>query len=80
MISPKARDRAFSIVERSIKQGVKVLLDGRNVKVPGYEGGNWMGPTVLSSATPTMDCYKEEIFGPVLVCLEVDTLDEVCRD
>ena len=56
----------------------QLLLDGRTVKVDGYEGGNWMGPTVLSDVTPDMECYKEEIFGPVLVCVHVDTLDEVC--
>jgi len=76
MISPKARDRAYGIVERSVKQGAKLLLDGRGVVVPGYEKGNWMGPTVLSGVDPSMECYKEEIFGPVLVCLEVETLDQ----
>jgi hypothetical protein len=55
----------------------QLLLDGRNVKVPGYPNGNWMGPTILSKVTTDMDCYKEEIFGPVMTCLEVETLDEV---
>jgi malonate-semialdehyde dehydrogenase (acetylating)/methylmalonate-semialdehyde dehydrogenase len=76
MISPAARNRAYSIVEKSVKQGAKLVLDGRGVVVPGYEKGNWMGPTVLAGVTTDMECYKEEIFGPALVCLEVDTLDE----
>lgn len=46
-------------------------MDGRKVSVPGYESGNFLGPTLLSNVKPHMDCYKEEIFGPVLVCLEV---------
>jgi len=76
MISPKARDRAFAIVEKSVQQGAKLLLDGRGVTVPGYEKGNWMGPTVITGVNTDMECYKEEIFGPVLVCVEVETLDE----
>lgn len=48
-----------------------MLLDGRGVKVPGFESGNFLGPSLLSGVNPSMDCYKEEIFGPVLVCLEV---------
>ena len=59
-----------------VNEGAKLLLDGRGIKVPGYEKGNFVGPTILSSVTPDMKCYTEEIFGPVLVCLEADTLEE----
>lgn len=76
MISPAAKNRAFSLVEKGVQQGAKLILDGRSVKVEGYPNGNWMGPTILTDVTPAMDCYKEEIFGPVLVCLNVDTLDD----
>jgi malonate-semialdehyde dehydrogenase (acetylating)/methylmalonate-semialdehyde dehydrogenase len=41
------------------------------VKVPGYEKGNFVGPTLLAGVKPHMDCYKQEIFGPVLSLLEV---------
>jgi hypothetical protein len=41
------------------------------VSVPGYPHGNWVGPTILSGVTTDMECYQQEIFGPVLVCLEV---------
>jgi malonate-semialdehyde dehydrogenase (acetylating)/methylmalonate-semialdehyde dehydrogenase len=53
-----------------------VLLDGSDVRVDGYESGNFIGPTVLSGVRVDMECYTEEIFGPVLVCLEVASLDE----
>ena len=69
MISPAAKQRAVDIVTKGVEQGAKLLLDGRNVKVPGYPNGNFMGPTILGNATTTMDCYTEEIFGPVLVCV-----------
>jgi malonate-semialdehyde dehydrogenase (acetylating)/methylmalonate-semialdehyde dehydrogenase len=41
------------------------------VAVPDFPRGNFVGPTLLTGVTPQMDCYREEIFGPVLVCLEV---------
>lgn len=52
-------------------QGAACDLDGRGVSVPGYPHGNWVGPTILSGVTTDMECYQQEIFGPVLVCLEV---------
>lgn len=52
-------------------QGASCWLDGRGVVVPGYEKGNFVGPTLLAHVKPHMDCYKQEIFGPVLSLLEV---------
>ncbi|MCQ4380081.1 aldehyde dehydrogenase family protein, partial [Clostridioides difficile] len=59
-----------------MKEGATLLLDGRNVKVPGYEQGNFVGPTIFSGVTTDMSIYTEEIFGPLVVVLEADTLDE----
>lgn len=53
-----------------------VSLDGRGVTVKGYEKGNFVGPTVITNVQPGMECYKEEIFGPVLNIMFADTLDE----
>ena len=58
---------------------VQLALDGRDIVVPGYEKGNFVGPTVLTDVKPHMTCYTEEIFGPVLVAMTADTLDEVWR-
>ena len=55
-------------------QGAQCDLDGRGIKVKDYEQGNFVGPTIITGVKPEMDCYKEEIFGPVLVCMEVSTL------
>ena len=52
------------------------MLDGRGLKVPGYENGFWLGPTLFDHVTPEMRVYKEEIFGPVLVVLRVRSYDE----
>ena len=76
MISPEAKRRAEDLIQTGVDQGAKLILDGRGVRVPGFEKGNFLGPTILTGVTPSMKCYTEEIFGPVLVCLEVDTLDQ----
>jgi len=76
VISPQAKQRIESLVESGVKEGAKLELDGRGVKVEGHPNGNWVGVTILSGVKPHMKCYTEEIFGPVLVCLEVDTLDD----
>jgi malonate-semialdehyde dehydrogenase (acetylating)/methylmalonate-semialdehyde dehydrogenase len=75
IISRESLARIHVLIENAKKQGATIALDGRGVKVPGYETGNWLGATVITGVTPAMEIYKEEIFGPVLVCLETETLD-----
>lgn len=76
VISPQSKERINRLVESGIKEGAKIVLDGRNLKVSGFEKGNFVGPTILSEVTPSMECYREEIFGPVLICLTADTIDD----
>lgn len=76
VISPKSKQRIHDLIESGVNEGAKLVLDGRGIKVPGFEKGNFIGPTILTDVTPSMRCYKEEIFGPVLICLSVDTFDE----
>ena len=76
VISRESKQRILSIIEKSEQQGGKLELDGRHVTVPGYPDGNFVNPTIISGVTTEMECYTEEIFGPVLSCLAVDTLDE----
>lgn len=54
-------------------------MDGRNIKVDKYPNGNFVGPTILTDVLPTNECYKEEIFGPVLSIVSADTLDEAIK-
>lgn len=51
-----------------------MVLDGSRYTHPQYPKGNFVAPTIIDNVTPDMECYKEEIFGPVLVCVHVDTL------
>ncbi|PNW72254.1 hypothetical protein CHLRE_16g675650v5 [Chlamydomonas reinhardtii] len=76
MISPEAKARAERLIASGAAAGAQVLLDGRGVSVPGYERGNFLGPTLLAGVTPDMEAYREEIFGPVLSCMDAATLDD----
>ncbi|MDC7813023.1 MULTISPECIES: CoA-acylating methylmalonate-semialdehyde dehydrogenase [Pseudomonas] len=76
VVSKRAKARILELIESGVKEGAKLELDGRGIQVPGYEQGNFIGPTLFSGVTPSMQIYTQEIFGPVLVVLEVDTLDQ----
>ncbi|OZJ03919.1 putative methylmalonate-semialdehyde dehydrogenase [acylating], mitochondrial [Bifiguratus adelaidae] len=76
LITTAARERAEGLIQKGLDEGATMVLDGRGIQVKDYEKGNFLGPTIIRGVKPYMECYKEEIFAPVLVCLEVDTLDE----
>jgi len=75
LISPAAKSRVESLIASAEQEGGRIHLDGRNVHVKGYPLGNFVGPTIVEAVT-TMKCYHEEIFGPVLVVIQAETLDE----
>jgi len=79
VVSKKAKERIERLIQSAVDEGANVILDGRGIKVPEFPKGNFIGPTIITGVTPEMTCYKEEIFGPVLVCLGVDTLDEAIK-
>jgi malonate-semialdehyde dehydrogenase (acetylating)/methylmalonate-semialdehyde dehydrogenase len=77
LIDAPARERLVTAIAEAEREGAKVLLDGREAKPPpGYDGGHWLGPTVLGGVRPDMSCAKTELFGPVLSVIRVDTLDQ----
>ncbi|KAM0203809.1 hypothetical protein ACHAPA_006256 [Fusarium lateritium] len=76
VISPQSKERIEKLIESAEKEGATILLDGRGVKPSKYPNGNWVGPTIITNVTPDMTCYKEEVFGPVLVCLNAESIDE----
>jgi malonate-semialdehyde dehydrogenase (acetylating)/methylmalonate-semialdehyde dehydrogenase len=79
VVSKNAKNRILALVDEGIKAGAKLELDGRGIKVAGYEKGNFIGPTIFSSVTPDMTIYTTEIFGPVMVIVAVNTLDEAIK-
>ncbi|KAG6019113.1 hypothetical protein E4U19_006917 [Claviceps sp. Clav32 group G5] len=74
VISSESKERILSIIDSAENEGATILLDGRNYVNSKYPDGNFIGPTIIVDATPDMTCYKQEIFGPVLVCLNVETI------
>lgn len=76
VISPAALARITDLVESGVKEGATLDLDGRNPSVPGFEQGNFIGPTIFSDVSTKMRIYNEEIFGPVLCVLNADTMDQ----
>ncbi|HET6837658.1 MAG TPA: CoA-acylating methylmalonate-semialdehyde dehydrogenase [Gemmatimonadales bacterium] len=76
VISGEARDRIIRSIDEAVAAGATLLLDGRQVNVPGREGGFWIGPTILDQVRPDMSIAREEIFGPVLAIIRTSDLDE----
>lgn len=77
IIDKAAMERLHRAIARAVDDGAQLRLDGRNVAAPaGFAGGNWLGPTILDHAQPGWACAKDELFGPVLTIVRVNTLDE----
>lgn len=76
VISPQSKLRIETLVESAEKEGATIVLDGRGYKPSNYPNGNFVAPVIISDVKTSMRCYNEEIFGPVLLCMSVDTLDQ----
>ena len=75
-INPQARERILGFIAAGKEEGADCMLDGSDCTVEGYPDGNWVGPTLFSNVSTDMSIYREEIFGPVLLCAQSDNLDE----
>ena len=76
VISGEARDRINRSIDDAVAAGASLLLDGRNVRVPGREAGFWIGPTILDGVRPDMAIAQEEVFGPVLAIIRTADLSQ----
>ncbi len=79
LVTRAHRDKVASYVDAGEAEGAKVVVDGREVVAEGAADGFWLGPTLLDNVTPAMSVYTDEIFGPVLSVVRVDTYDEAVR-
>ena len=79
MVTRAHLDKVKSYVDLGIKEGAKLVVDGRNFKLQGYENGNFMGGCLFDDVTPDMRIYKEEIFGPVLSVVRAKDYEEAVR-
>jgi malonate-semialdehyde dehydrogenase (acetylating) / methylmalonate-semialdehyde dehydrogenase len=76
VVTQASKDRIVSLITSGEENGAKVVVDGRDLVVPGHEGGFFVGPTLVDQVRPDMEVYREEIFGPVLSVLRAGTVDE----
>ncbi|MBA0124559.1 CoA-acylating methylmalonate-semialdehyde dehydrogenase [Haloechinothrix sp. YIM 98757] len=76
VVTAEARGRVIDAVRSGAEQGADVVVDGRELTVPGHEEGFFVGPSLLDRVTPEMDAYQQEIFGPVLSVARAGTVDE----
>ncbi|MEI6571009.1 MAG: aldehyde dehydrogenase family protein, partial [Actinomycetes bacterium] len=70
------RDRVRDYIDAGENSGATIVVDGRGVEVAGNEAGFWVGPTLIDHVTTAMSVYTDEIFGPVLCVVRVDTYEE----
>jgi malonate-semialdehyde dehydrogenase (acetylating) / methylmalonate-semialdehyde dehydrogenase len=76
LVTKAHRDKVASYIDAGEADGAKIVVDGRNVTADGGEDGFWLGPTLIDHVTPQMSVYTDEIFGPVLSVIRVETYDE----
>ncbi|HEY9870221.1 MAG TPA: aldehyde dehydrogenase family protein, partial [Candidatus Obscuribacterales bacterium] len=76
VITADHRKRIEGLIQAGCAEGAELVLDGRKVSVPEAPDGFYLGPTIFDKATPQMTIVKEEIFGPVLSVVRVNTLEE----
>ncbi len=79
VISAEHKEQVSAWIAKGIEEGVRPVLDGRDIKVAGYENGFYLGPTILDHVKPGMSVGDEEIFGPVLCVKRVRDFEEGLR-
>ena len=79
LVTGAHRAKVIEYIEAGVKEGAKLVVDGRGVKVPGHEKGFFLGGCLFDGVTATMRIYKEEIFGPVLCVVRAKDFEEALR-
>ncbi|MFT5162555.1 MAG: malonate-semialdehyde dehydrogenase (acetylating)/methylmalonate-semialdehyde dehydrogenase [Alteromonadaceae bacterium] len=79
VITSQALNRITGLIAQGVKQGAELVYDGRNLKVDGHEDGFFLGGCLFDKVTTDMSIYTEEIFGPVLCVVRVDTMEEAMK-
>ncbi|OJY27284.1 MAG: methylmalonate-semialdehyde dehydrogenase (acylating) [Rhodobacterales bacterium 65-51] len=79
VITKQAQERILGLIGSGVDQGAKIVVDGRGLKIQGYENGFYVGPTLFDNVTRDMDIYKQEIFGPVLSTVRAKTYEDALQ-
>lgn len=76
IVTEASHSRILSYIDKGIEEGADLIVDGRDLSVEGHENGFFMGGTLFDNVTKDMTIYREEIFGPVLACVRVESFSE----
>ena len=76
VITRESKTRIEKLIQKGLNDGATLLLDGRHILVPGGENGNFIGPTILGNVSTESELYKTEVFGPVLIIINADSLED----
>ena len=79
LVTRQAQERVTGLIGSGVDQGAKLVVDGRGIKIQGYEKGFFVGPTLFDHVTPQMDIYKQEIFGPVLSTVRMKSYEDALQ-
>ncbi|MDP6079915.1 MAG: CoA-acylating methylmalonate-semialdehyde dehydrogenase, partial [Arenicellales bacterium] len=79
VVNPAAKARICGYIDRGVEEGAKLVIDGRDISVRGFENGCFVGATVFDHVTPSMSIYTDEIFGPVLCVVRVNSYDSALQ-
>ena len=76
VITPQSKNRILGLIQKGLDEGARLLVDGRDAVIPGYEKGNFIRPTILENVPPGGAIASTEIFGPVMSMIHMDTVEE----
>jgi len=76
LITRQHRDKVVGLIDSAAEQGARVVVDGRDIQVEGFDQGFFVGGTLIDNVLPGMKCYEQEIFGPVLLVVRANSMQE----
>ncbi|REA63736.1 methylmalonate-semialdehyde dehydrogenase (CoA acylating) [Dyadobacter luteus] len=79
VITAESKNRVNNLLDKGIKEGGRVIVDGRNPNIPGFENGNFIAPTIIEDIPLDGELAATEIFGPVLSLVHINTIEEAIR-
>ncbi|TWB13681.1 malonate-semialdehyde dehydrogenase (acetylating)/methylmalonate-semialdehyde dehydrogenase [Nitrospirillum amazonense] len=79
LVTRQHLDKVLGYIDAGVREGAKLVVDGRDIRLQGYENGHFLGGTLFDHVTPDMSIYREEIFGPVLSVVRADSYDQAAQ-
>ena len=79
VITAQHMEKVIGYIDSAQEQGATIVVDGRNPEVTGFENGFYVGGTLIDNVKPGMTCYEHEIFGPVLLVVRAESMEEAMQ-